>query len=139
MTIINSEIPTGFAVPAGDKQGPNCGVTAVSIVCGIPFDQAWTELGVNKGPQWKGWTTVMDWIRVFNSYSIKYTLLKHRRPTLQAFVRQSASTGVRYMVRTTGHVQLVENGWVIDQAGPAHISKYWGRRKRITHVIELHK
>src|SRR5690606_16751283 len=62
-----------------------------------------------------------------------------RSMTLQTFVTRFARPGVRYVVRTTGHVQIVQDGHVIDQGGLKPVLEHWGRRKRVTfaHVVEF--
>lgn len=53
--------------------------------------------------------------------------------TLRAFAMYHAKPGVAYLVRTTGHVQVVKDGWIIDQLGPKPASAHWGARKFVSH------
>lgn len=138
MTSIAKEKPTGFALPQGARLGPNCGVTAVAVVCGISFDEAWNALRFGRTRNWKGRTTVSDWIRVLMSRNVSHEVRLARRTTLQHWTTYYAKPGVTYMVRTTGHVQVVKDGWVLDQLGAKPIGLFWGRRKRLTHIIEIH-
>ena len=132
-----AEKPCGFALPDGARLGPNCGVTAVAIVCGITFDEAWTSLRFGRNRNWKGRTTVSDWLRVLVSRNVPFEVRLPRPTTLQHWATFYAKPGTTYMVRTTGHVQVVKDGWVIDQLGPRRVSQFWGRRKRISHIIEI--
>ena len=135
--VSHGERPTGFSLPQGSRSGPNCGVTAVAIICGLTFDDAWNRLRGKRNANWKGKTTVRDWIAVLEQLGVKHDLRTVTGMTLQTFVQTKARKGVRYMARTSGHVQVVQDGWVIDQMGAKHISQFWGRRKRLTHIIEI--
>lgn len=129
--------PTGFALPDGARLGPNCGVTAVAIVCKLTFHEAWHMLRNGRNANWKGKTFVSDWIQVFQKLGIKHDQRMVTGMTLERWMKTYARPGVTYMARTTGHVQVVKDGWCIDQMGAKPIANFWGRRKRITHIIEI--
>jgi hypothetical protein len=84
----------GMSLPADNRRGPNCGVTAIAIVAEISM-------------------------------------------TLATFVKRCAKPGRRYLVTTSGHAQVVQNGHVADQTGSHPIALYWGRNKRVTHLVEV--
>lgn len=126
----------GFALPLGARSGPNCGVTAVAIIAGISFDHAWKLLSVYYGPRWKGKTNVVQRAAVLEALGVKMEyLITPRRRTLEAYARLLPAG--RYMVRTTGHVQLLQAGMVLDQGGVVPVSKHWGRRKLVSHVVRI--
>lgn len=133
----HTDRPVGLALPQGARMGPNCGVTAVAIVCGLTFDEAWNKLRGNRNANWKGRTYVEDLLKALYDHGIKYECRREFGYTLHTFVKCFARPGVRYIVRTSGHVQVVKDGWAVDQLGSKPIASFWGRRKRVSHVIEI--
>ena len=129
--------PTGLALPTGARSGPNCGVTATAVVCGLTFDEAWHKLRNGRNANWKGKTTVADWMHVLTNMGIAHEVRMVKTMTLHRWVNVYSKRGVTYMVRTSGHVQVVKDGWVLDQGGAKPLHKFWGRAKRLTHVIEI--
>lgn len=134
----------GMSLPPDVRMGPNCGVTAVAIVAGVSFETAWSvikSIGRYRG-NWKGKTTFIEREKALQALGVAYQHVggfgsPRFRPTLQSWVRDHARPGVRYMVQTTGHIQVVCNGMVADQHGVQPVSKHWGRRKRVRDVIEI--
>lgn len=128
----------GMSLPSDAIFGPNCGVTAVAIVAGVPFATAWAQLGRGHGKSWKGRTTHAQRIQALKVLGVSFDELEPRRMTLETFVRRFAKPGARYMVRTTGHVQVVQDGMVADQGGVVEAAKHWGRRKFVSRATLIH-
>lgn len=137
----------GMALPQGNRNGPNCGVTAVAAAAGITFDEAWCLLAAEQPPRrpreraWKGGTTVPQRLAVLSRLGVPYRVVFDvtgggRRCTVATFAR-FAKPGKRYMVRSTRHVQLIRDGVAMDQGGPVPIEAYRCRRDYVTHAIEL--
>lgn len=140
--------PEGLNLPAGARKGGNCGVTAVAIAAGVSFDQAWDlfkkhchRMRINE--KWKGNTHTHERMKVMKKLRLKYEVLPQRKfrddktvrlPSLKKFVEWNTKKGVLYIVTTTGHVQLVQDGWVIDQGGIKAIDEFWGRNKIVEEV-----
>ena len=133
MTHLNA--PTGMTLPEGVPFGPNCGVTAMAVITKKPFKELWRRMGERRSGNWKGRTSLPDLVKILNEEGITHELRTGPSVTLTTFIRRVARPGVQYMVRTSGHFQVVKDGWVVDQGGPKPISIFWGRRKRITHYI----
>ena len=86
--------------------------------------------------RWRGATYDYERRRIMDVLKIKYRTLKVKeilgqtgkcRPTLQKFIDLATRKDELYIITTTGHVQVVQNGWVIDQGGPKPISEYRAR------------
>jgi len=129
-----------FANPHDQQQGPNCGVTALSIVAGISFFSAWSICkGVSRTKRFKGGMYDNDIIDSLNAANVKFRKLKHVDvywKTVQNFVAESDPAKTYYIV-STGHAQVSHNGQVADQCGVKDVAKYWGRRKKIKFVLEI--
>ena len=59
--------------------------------------------------------------------------------TLKNFVEWGTVKGKTYIVTTTGHCQVVRDGWVIDQAGAKHVDEFHGKNKHINSIHEVGK
>lgn len=123
----------GLALPIGGvPRGPNCGVTAVAVICGVSFETAWLAFrAFYPSPNWQGRTSTVYRTKVLNALGCR--AIQHylkRRVTLANWVKKEAGLGT-YLVLTAGHVQVVRGHYVLDQRGPCHIDKYWGRNKRV--------
>ena len=58
---------------------------------------------------------------------------------LKQFVEWGAVKNKTYIVTTTHHVQVVKDGWVIDQGGPKHIDEFNGKLKHVNEILEVTK
>ena len=140
--------PQTLDLPDGAKRGGNCGVTAVAIAAGISFDLAWDLFKKNcprirRNPKWRGSTFSSERTYVMKKLGIKYEIFlnkkmrdekTNRMPTLRKFVEWHTKPNTLYVVTTTHHVQLVMNGWVVDQGGPKSLNDFWGKNKRVEEV-----
>ena len=143
---INYKKPDGMNLPEGARNGGNCGVTAVAIAANVSFDQAWDLFKqhcprIKDNKRWTGGTYDRERNTVMKKLGIKYAnvpsktfLNSNRLPTLKRFVEWNTKKGALYIVTTTHHVQVVKDGWVIDQSGAREIENYWGRNKIVDRV-----
>jgi hypothetical protein len=128
------------SLPADNVVGPNCGVTCVAIAAGVSFKEAWATLRpIRRGGRgrWNGATNHSERKKALDKLGVKYRQLRDSDTyhcTLKNFADRFAETGKLYMVRTTGHVQMVKNGLVIDQRG-LHNMEGWRARKRVRDVL----
>jgi hypothetical protein len=126
------KIPEGMPTGLG-----NCGIVGIAIFCGVPYQpvEDFIRKHSRKPSNWKGGTRKPERdaaLREFNkSRSVTF---KSEGMTLATFVRKHARQNHVYLVRTTGHIQVVLNGMVIDQAGPRPISEHWGRNKHMSYA-----
>lgn len=133
----------GMALPEGNRIGPNCGVTAIAVAAGVDFDTVWNLLKAGMSPdrarKWKGGTSHSQRVAVLHMLGVRFTEIPMRRKMRLRTVAQWSMTtpGVRYMVRTTGHVQILRDGIILDQAGPVAAALHWGRNKLVSHITRL--
>ena len=137
-----SKLTELFKNPEDQRKGPNCGVTALAVTAGISFNKAWqTFKAVNPrkyNARWKGGTYSSDQQKALEKLGVDFDTLELPKMTLANFVREYTKKDALYMVTTTGHVQTVLNGEVIDQAGKKPIGNFWGSRKLVkrAHLIK---
>ena len=140
-----------LALPADAQRGPNCGLTALAVVAGVTLADA-TAAYIRQYPRfvgsnWKGgtrWTYTMQaakhlGVRYVDDTPLdpRYTTRIVKRMTLKTFVKKHAMPRHRYMIRTTGHVQVVQDGMVIDQCGVRHIDEYPCAGKIVKNVLRI--
>lgn len=127
-----------FKNPEDQRRGPNCGVTALAVTTGVSFNKAWqTFKAVNPrkyNARWKGGTYSSDQQKALEKLGVDFDTLELPKMTLANFVREHTKRDTLYMVTTTGHVQTVLNGEVIDQCGKKPIGNFWGSRKLVKRV-----
>ena len=121
---------------------PICGVYAVAtIVDPLQTIQEWKQrfrdyfgLAAN----WRGVTNVTQLESMLVSQGVKVRRQSvERRISLKNWMNLHARPNTRYIVRTGYHFQVVVNDIVVDQTQARRISDYWGKSKRVTHVIEI--
>lgn len=127
-----------FSNAHDQESGPNCGVTALSMVAGISFAEAWKICkGVSRTKRFRGGMYNRDITDSLKAANVKSTKLpQYRGNTVQRFVA-AADPAKTYYVVSTGHAQVSHNGQVADQGGVKDVGKYWGRRKKIQFVLEI--
>lgn len=127
-----------LSLPADNRIGPSCGVTAVAVAAQRPFAEVWAYFAARKSSRWKGGTKVTERMDALRHFGVAFEESTPRvRFTLQRFVREAANPDAVYMVRTTGHVQIVHRRMILDQHGAKHPGVFWGRRKLVSHVLRL--
>jgi len=116
---------------------PCCGITAIAIFTGAPFADVWEHVKREgrKGGRWKGTTYHHDQKSALKAFNKGRTVTKRvkKHMTLKTFTREYARPGVMYMIRTTGHQQVLLDGYVVDQNGVSNIEEYHGRAKIVRH------
>jgi len=140
-----------LALPVDAQRGPNCGLTALAVVAGVTLAEA-TAAYIRQYPRfvgsnWKGgtrWTYTKQaaehlGVRYVDDTPLEdgYTIRIVKRMSLKTFVKKHAIPGKRYMVRTTGHVQVLQDGIVIDQGGVRHIDEYFGAGKIVKDALRI--
>ena len=140
-----------LALPVDAQHGPNCGLTALAVVAGVTLAEA-TAAYIRQypnyvGSNWKGgtrWTYTMQaakhlGVRYVDDTPLEdgYNIRIVKRMSLKTFVKKHAIPGKRYMIRTTGHVQVVQDGMVIDQGGVRHIDEYRGAGKIVKDALRI--
>jgi hypothetical protein len=140
-----------LALPVDAQRGPNCGLTALAVVAGVTLAEA-TAAYIRQypnyvGSNWKGgtrWTYTMQaakhlGVRYVDDTPLEdgYNIRIVKRMSLKTFVKKHAIPGKRYMVRTTGHVQVLQDGMVIDQGGVRHIDEYRGAGKIVKDALRI--
>lgn len=133
----------GFKIPEGvDINLPNCGIVVVAIAARRTYQEVFEYMANHHRSNWKGRTTFQERLRALEHFGVKIleNKISHGRPTvsLGRWSDNYAQRNVRYIVQTTGHVQLCLNGWAIDQSGFFMIDhKTWRGRKRVRSFLML--
>jgi len=132
-----------LALPTDATRGPNCGLTALAVVAGVTLADA-TAAYIRQYPRyvgsnWKGGTRWTYTMQAAKHLGVRYVddMPLDTRMSLKTFVKKHAIPGKRYMIRTTGHVQVVQDNMVIDQAGVRHIDEYRGAGKIVKDVLRI--
>jgi hypothetical protein len=130
----------GLALPSDARMGPNCGVTAVAIVAGVSFATAWAEINKacpRKG-NWKGRTRAAERDAALAALGVRFEDVPLARcVTLQTWALRYAKPGERYLVQTTGHIQVLKDRAVADQGGILPVMLHRGRRKHVCRVQRI--
>lgn len=113
----------GMSRPRGTPSGPNCGITAIAVAAGVSFAAA-KRAFLNRFPKrgnWKGGTRESERMEVLADLGVKVRRVElPRRMALRTWVLSCCpNTKARYIVRTTGHVQIVKGNRVTDQHNEA--------------------
>src|SRR5262245_2383677 len=129
----------GMTLPADNRTGPNCGVTAIAIAAGVPFDTVFAMLARNnrRTYRWQGGTTHAARLQVLKQLGVPFMEIRVPRMRLERFVREATRHDRRYIVRVGKHVVVVRGGMVVDQGGPKPIAEHFARKRIVTHVIRL--
>ena len=132
-----------LALPTDATRGPNCGLTALAVVAGVTLADA-TAAYIRQYPRyvgsnWKGGTRWTYTMQAAKHLGVRYVddMPFNTRMSLKTFVKKHAMPWHRYMIRTTGHVQVVQDGMVIDQCGVRHIDEYRGAGKIVKDVLRI--
>jgi len=118
---------------------PLCGVMAVANCAGVAIQDAFETFKAKckKSSSWKGATRSSERNKMLKYYKVKFTEAKVGKCSLAKFIDWNTAKNKKYIVRTGGHVQVVENGLVTDQRGTFPIDEFWGKRKIVTHVLVI--
>lgn len=136
----------GMSLPKDAKSGPNCGLTSLAIVAGCSLkeaEEAYQQsleaiVGRRMQGNWRGRTYMEPLKRAMTKKGVKYaTMLGVPQKVLHRFIKENADPNKRYLIRTTGHIQIVRGNMVVDQAGLKPIDNYWGRRKQVKEILVI--
>lgn len=142
-----------LALPVDATRGPNCGLTALAVAAGVTLREAtaaYADVYPSKlTKRWRGATYWPYTVRALTRLGVgyvddtpmdpRYPRCIRKRMTLKTFVKKHALPGKRYMIRTTGHVQVVQDSMVIDQGGVRHIDEYRGAGKIVKDALRLNQ
>lgn len=141
---MNNETPIGFR-PINPQDVPrgrgNCGLVALAHFTDQPYDRVERFIGKLRPANWKGVTWKKDYLSFFARIGLRVTEGRPevKKIPLDRWVRLYTEPGVRYMVITTGHAQVVYDGKVIDQRDdvPAPVGMYHFRRKQVRYYFKI--
>lgn len=101
----------------GPSREPNCGVTAVAVIAGLPFARVFEDMRVWNGRarNWKGRTFTFELRRALTNYGImlQEKLLWERK--CLKYTLDDLQPNTTYLVSVTGHIVTVRDGMFIDQ------------------------
>jgi hypothetical protein len=140
-------------LPPDSRGGPNCGITAIAVLTGVPFQDAWQYYNiVSPDPTRKGETLWAYTCKTINELGVNMEaiLCPYRYPyqcedsprwtkySVMKFVREVAEKGVTYFVRTSRHVLVVKDGLVIDQgSNRVPIDRYWHKKGHVSKIMKV--
>lgn len=128
----------GLACPHGVEYRPVCGVVALAAATGITFDEAWWRLAKFYGPNWGGRTHDCHRHAVMRDLGVKTARVRFRgRKVTLGSILGRLQPGVRFVVRTTDHVQIIADGMVLDQQGIRPAAGDWTARKLVKSVTRI--
>ena len=131
---------SGLLFPCDNVNKSNCGVTAIAILAELPFTLCKKIISFSHHKNWKGGLSIFDIKNHLRHFAIPFTQHQSVEPIpLNKWCKKYAQPNVSYLVATTGHAQVVRNGYVADQGGIDGIDFYWGKRKIVKHVLEIEK
>jgi len=119
----------------------NCGVVAMAYVAKKSLDVVTSDFKIlfDMPERWDGGTYHSERLLMldFLDVAVKKVEMSGRK-SLKTWMTKHADPSKTYIVTTTRHVQVVENGsLVIDQRGVKPVNEYWGRGKFIKNVLEV--
>lgn len=134
-------------LPADAKGNmPNCGLTAMAVACNITLEEATQAyqkaccdvFGKAMQGNWKGRTygnirhkAMVDYI------GTELEEIDFKKPCNLRNLAYTLEKDTKYIITTTGHVQVIENDSVIDQRGVVNIKDYWGAGKKVKSVLKV--
>ena len=131
--------PCGLSVPSDIRKDGLCGVLAVAVAAGRTLGEVYRYMARRHRGNWKGSTTNVERMNALTHYGVKYIGLSliPNVYNVQRWARLCARPDVSYIVTTTRHVQVIRNGFVIDQQGLKIIADYWAKGKKVISVLEI--
>lgn len=118
---------------------PNCGLVAIAYVTGKQLSEVsqYYKTTYEKRGNWKGGTNAYNRRAILTHYGVDFAKIDFPKLSLKWWVHNESEPNKQYMVKTSGHVQVIENGMVLDQRGCKPISEYWGKMKRVQEVLQI--
>lgn len=111
-----------------------CGIVAACLFTGASWTEVWSTIRreCRKPGNWRGGTRHHERLKALRKLNKERSAaFRTVRTTLRRWINLHAQDDVTYMVVTTGHVQVIRNGFVYDQSGCWSILEYPGRNKII--------
>lgn len=127
----------GLACPDGVERRPVCGVVVAAAAAGVTFDEAWKRFAKFYGPRWTGATHKKHRDKVLKDLGVRLKAVPVPRPMTLKTALRLLRPRRRYIVWTSGHIQIVQGGMVLDQAGPRPVAGDWTGRKRVVLIQEI--
>lgn len=122
---------------------PNCGLVAMSIVTGASLTETteWYRTHAKPRGNWRGAIRHIhcgDFLRLKGKWfvHVKYNS-RERVRTIGDFAEWHTKPNTFYMVRSSGHMMVCYNGWIIDQHDMAPANRHWCRNKRLKDAWEI--
>lgn len=118
-------MPQILQLPADNRRGPSCGITALAVVTGSSFQDVWAMVKECKPGNWRGSVWDTDITRTLRRLGVRYRSKGFDRTiTVRHFAEKRAKPGVFYLIDTYDHIAVLANGVILDQRG------YWSLAKK---------
>lgn len=143
MKTVKFDLPNDV-IPDKIKAMPVCGVIATAIVSGNPFSDVWKYYKVvSEEKSFRGGLLRSKIKQGIQEFGVAYKEIKDLPNSKLRRFKQVAThldlidPSLAYIIFTTKHVQLLWNGWVIDQGGRKRIKDYHHRNKKVDEVYMI--
>jgi len=130
----HDRIPYPSDMPAKASRMGCCGIISVALFTGAGFAEVWDTIrrAHRKPGNWGGGTRHNERLTAIRKLNKgRSAAFKVQRMTLRKWINLHAKDDTTYMIRTTGHIQVVRNGFVYDQSGCWSILEHPGKNKMV--------
>ena len=136
-TVVKHEC--GISVPTDIKNQGLCGVLAIAVVTGKTLGEVFSFMARKHKGNWKGSTTHQERILTMKTFGVKFIDLgvPNFLINLERWTKRYALPNKTYMVQTTGHVQVIRNGHIMDQGGCRLVGLSRLKGKKVVNVLEI--
>lgn len=139
-------------LPPDSPRGPNCGITAISVLTGVPFKDAWQYYNIISAsdPTKKGETKFNQTCQTIQELGVKLEVVPYcinslgmkqhswAKHSVMKFIKEKAEEGVTYFIKTAHHVFVAKDGLVIDQSSnKVPVDRYWHRKGHVFRVMKV--
>ncbi|TPI67609.1 hypothetical protein FJ420_02030 [Mesorhizobium sp. B3-1-3] len=129
----------------GPASEPVCGPTALAVIAGVPFRDAFDSLrkAGNYGPNWRGAAYFHHVVKAGRALGIRWgkpTVFPTRRTLgFLRWHREKARPGTTYLVMVSRHFCVYRDGFVVDQTHrePVPAEEAWFRRRYMSDCFEV--
>lgn len=139
-------IPETLTGHLGPSDRPNCGVTAVAVVSGRPFNEVFEFIKGHAGRtgNWQGRTRLVERLAALDAFQVpyevvfRYQLRGQRRTRLSTLIRW-LDPNATYLMDVTGHSFVLRGGKIVDQYRRdwTPVSQVRFRNKLVCSVIRI--
>lgn len=129
----------GLYVPTDIRNQGLCGVLAIAVITGRTLEDTFKVMARKHKGNWKGGTSESEIKSTLKGFGKDF--IEHGRPSslinLERWTMYRAKLNKTYLVITTGHAQVIRNGYVMDQGGCRAVGLSKMKGKKVVNVLEI--